>query len=232
MRLETRSTIHAGVNFIVAPFQPTLDRESCLRFQASLEENDIPISHVDYEERTLVISRETPAPLQIKIGIVGPQIGQLLIIAPSLGGRSLGVFGVEAEDISKVFTETYFTQQFQVLSCDVTLRDLYETDSDHAFKELWENRLHQSQDGLKSLKRTVLGGGLRFVMPHDEENPLIEVKIESYLQNTRKLFLEAQFSWPVPEMPVNSLDPERRITIVDDYMRGELANFVQEGQTL
>jgi hypothetical protein len=230
MNLQSRETIYAGTNFIVAPMQPALDRQSCLRFQELLDGAGISVANVRYSDRELIVVRETPFPLEIKVGIVGPQIGQIIIVTPILIGRSLDGFGAEAEDIVNVFSQAWNFPQRQILSCDATLRDLYDTTSEHAFKELWEQRLHQSQEGLNLLGRPVLGGGLRFVMPPTENEPLIEVKIESFLRNSRKLFLEAQFTWPSPQPPGNALDPENRLCLVDNYMQNELVRFIMEGQ--
>lgn len=231
MILGSRSTIHAGVNFVVTPM-PILDRASCLRFQELLDVSGIAVSNVVYGEREFAAIRQTPAPLEIRIGVAGPQIGQLLIVAPQ-PGRPIESVADEAEEIARDFNIIWPGPQRQVLSCDATIRDLYETSSDHALIEIWERRLRQSPERLKALGRPVLGGGLRLVMPpmpEDETAPQIEVKIESYLPNTRKIFLETQFTWPRPAQPGTPLDPRARLEQVDGYIGKNVVEFVMEGQ--
>jgi hypothetical protein len=231
MRLDSRATIHAGVNFVLAPF-PGLDRTSCLKIQETLSDLGVNLSNVVYGEREFVAARQRPAPLEIKIGIVGPQIGQLLILATQ-SISSLDIFYAEADDIVKAFDETWPFPQRQIVSCDATIRDLYETSSEHSFAELWEKRLHQTPHSLQIFGRGVLGGGLRFVMAPKDNNPvepLIEVKIESYLSDTRKLFLESQFTWQQP-LPVGTpLDPSTRLEQVNEFIQKEVVKFIQEGQ--
>ncbi len=231
MKPESRLTIHAGANFILVPMPPVIDKQSRLRFQELLEDVNIPITHASYGEKEISLKRENPYPLEIRVILVGPQIGQLLIVAPELGGRSIGGVGKEAEDVVRAFTETWAFPQRQILSCDATIRDLYDTTRDHAFQELWEGRLKQSPEAFQIFGRPVLGGGLRFVMPNVEDGSQIEVKIESWLRDTSKLFIETQFAWPNPQKPGNPIDPEIRLNQVDNYIQNEVVKFVMEGQS-
>jgi hypothetical protein len=228
MKPESRVTLYAGVNFVLAPMQPSLNKAGCLEFQQILDKYGITITKAVYSEKELNLIRERPDPLEIKIAIIGPQIGQLIIAAPQLGSRSLGVASAEAEDVVRAFEAAWQIPQRQILSCDATIRDLYNTDGQHAFQELWEGRLKQPADGLRTFGRAVLGGGLRFVMPAHESDPTIEVKIESFLQNTAKIFLETQFAWPIPQKPGAPMDPENRLTTVDNYIQKEVVNFIME----
>jgi hypothetical protein len=156
-------------------------------------------------------------------------VGQLLIVAPH-PKRPVDSVAREAEDIARAFSDTWAFSQRQVLSCDATIRDLYETSSEHAFIELWEKRLHQSPESIKAFGRPILGGGLRLVMPpvpQNQSEPMIEVKIESYLKDTSKLFLEAQFTWRQPEPPGVPLNPTARLERVDNYIQKEVVGFME-----
>ncbi len=231
MQLDSRFTIHAGVNFVLAPF-PGLDRMTCLKFQEALAEGGVTVSTTVQGEREFTASRQTPSPFEIKIGMVGPHIGQLLILAAQ-PISSLEMLCEEAEDVAQAFGKTWFVPQRQILSCDTTIRDLYETSSEHAFIELWEKRLRQTPESLQVFGRGVLGGGLRFVMaPRDNDpmEPMVETKLESYLSDTRKLFLEAQFTWRQPLPPGTALDPSSRLIRVDNFIQKEVVQFIQEGQ--
>jgi hypothetical protein len=229
MEVSSRRTIHAGVNFIIAPL-PNLDINTRLDFQRRLDEINIDPSEFKFEGNRLVAARTAPMPLNIVVGTVGPQIGQLLIVAPDLGTRSLGVVGAEANDIAQVFSSLWPNRQ--IVAADTTIRDLYDSSRDHAFQEIWESLLRQSSESLLAFHRPVLGGGLRFVMPPTAENPnepLIEVKIESFLNNTRKFFVETQCKWTVPQPPGTSLDPETRLEFADNFIQIEVMNFIVGG---
>jgi hypothetical protein len=229
MKLGTRLTIHAGVNFVLSPFAG-IDRPSCWKFQENLENMGINISNIVFGDREFVVARQTPAPLEVKVIVAGPQIGQLLIISPQ-PGRALEVLTEEIEDVARAFSAVWFLPHTQILTCDSTVRDLYDTDSEQTFQQLWEKRLHQASDGLRVFGRPVLGGGLRFVMPPTQEgpDPIIEVKIESFLSDTRKLFLETQFVWRQSTLPGYLLDPANRLMQVDNYIQKEVVSFITEG---
>jgi hypothetical protein len=120
----------------------------------------------------------------------------------------------------------------QIVAIDAAFRDLYETSAEHALMELWETRLGQSADALAVLGHPVAGGGLRLVMPPHpgQPEPLeIEVRIESFLQDTKKIWVETQFRWPRPMPPGVSLDPTRRLKEVNDYIDNELLSFIIGG---
>lgn len=136
----------------------------------------------------------------------------------------------EAEQVIEAFEETWPVPQRQIIRRDVSLKCLYETTGDHAFQELWEERLGQSQDSLSAFGRPVLGGGLRFVMPPQPSDPAqVEVKIESYLIDTRKMYVETQFVWSKPMPPGASFDPRDRLTEVDAYITDQVHSFIQGG---
>jgi hypothetical protein len=226
MKKNSRITIHAGVNLVVAPM-PELTLEARLSFMRRLEEIGIKITDTKFDDQKLVFIRRGQMPLEITVGLVGPQFGQLLVVAPQLGNRSLDIVCEEAEDIAGIFSNIY--PQRQILSCDATIRDLYDSSSEHAFKEIWETRLHQTPESLSAFGRPVLGGGLRFVMPSandDPANPMIEVKIESFLNDIRKIFLETQFTWNRPQPPGSLLDPGKRLEALDDFIQDEVVRFV------
>lgn len=224
-------TYHIGINYVLSP-PPKISKKHYLDFQKALVDKgidfdgggDVPEIHIE---------RKTP-PLQIRvIASKEAPVGQLLIIAPK-PDRSSEVFGKEADAIVRAFQETWQTpRQIQILSCDSTIRYLYEANGEHAFQELWESRLKQPKGSLNALSRPVLGGGLRFVMPPipDEPNPTqIEVKIESYLQDTKKIFVEVEFKWPQPKDVGSLFDPMKRLMTIEEYIENQVKPFIEEGR--
>jgi len=229
MEIESRTTIHAGVNFVIAPF--VFDRKSCARFQELISEIDPNLGQFSYGEREFQATRQRPTPLAIQVIASGPQVGQLVIIATQ-HVPSRDTFTAEADYVAQAFTQVWGTPK-QILSCDATMRDLYETSSEHALIELWEKRLHQTPEDLQVFGRPVLGGGMRFVMPPPSSaptDPVIELKIESLLQDARKLFFEAQFIWQRPRAPGEALEPSARLQQVDDFLKTKVVKFVMEGR--
>jgi hypothetical protein len=228
---ESRITIHMGINFIVSPI-PTINKQSNLNFQHSLTTQGIDFAKVEFKEREIVVAREAPTRLEVKVAALAPSpVGQFLILAP-YPERPLDLFIKEAEAIVRAFDSTWPAKSRQVISCDATLRDLFESSGEHAFQELWETHLHQPPDSLAVLGRPVLGGGLRFVMPPqpDEPKPVqIEVKIESFLRDTKKIYVETQFKWPQPMPPGEPLSPSNRLKQVDKYIEDEVVSFIMGG---
>lgn len=229
MRPESRQIIHMGVNFLMVP-PPLIDPRTHIGFQSSLISSGIEFANTIYREHQIEVLREEPSPLRVLVGRQQQApLGQLLITA-SLPARPLGVFAKEAEAVIKAYHNTW-SQPIQVISRDVTIRDLYETTDEHAFKELWERKLWQKPEALATFGRPVLGGGLRFVMPavpNEPEPAEIEVKVESYLQNPRKIYVEVQFKWPQPTPPGRQLDPEERLQKVNSYIQNEVISFIME----
>ncbi len=180
MNPESRQTIHIGVNFVFSPVL-TIDPQSNLVFQQQLLQCGIEFARVDFKDRELIVIRETPTRLEIRVGTVGgAPISQLLVVSPDPKSE-LDLFIKEAEAVIEAFQATWPSKNRQIVSADVTFRDLYESPGEHAFQELWEKRLGQPENSLAILGRPVLGGGLRLVMPPklDEPEPAgVEIKIE------------------------------------------------------
>ena len=228
MNPDSRQIIHIGVNFVISPL-PSIDPSSRLQFQQALIEAGIDYSKVEFKDKAIVVVRETPTRLEIKVAATKtPNVGQLLILAPH-PKRALISFVQEAEAVVQAFDTTWPADNRRVLSSDTTLRELYETSERHAFREIWERLLGQSTDKLAALGRSVSGGGLRFVMPPEQGQPepfQIEVKVESYLRNARKIYVETQFRWPQPLPPGSPPDPRSRLEQVNDYVRSNVINFL------
>jgi len=229
---HSRQTIHMGINFLFSPV-PVINRQSHIRFQQSLIETGVDFKTTSLNQGEIVVNREEPSRLNIRVAALGqPPAAQILIVAPHWG-CDVVVFTKEVEAVLRALESTWPSRRRQVLSCDATFRDLYETSAEHAFQELWEMRLGQSESALKVLGRPVLGGGLRFVMPAnlDDPEPLqVEVKIESYLQDTKKIFIETQFAWPAPTPRGTPFDPEKRLSMIDRYVENEVVSFLEGGR--
>lgn len=224
--------IHVGINFILIP-QPPLSKRISLAFQGSLIDQGVDIAGTQYTSDGIIIACYEPVALEARISSTAPNVGQLLI----LGGQNPGsvdLFSQRVEAILQAYYETFPTDTRRLIASDVTLRFLYETGADHAFRQLWENRLHQSVNSLATLGGPVLGGGLRFVVPlvdKSDEPCIVEVKIESLLSDADKLYVEAIFKWELNSVPNATLDATRRLRLVDEYVDQKVGAFMDWEET-
>jgi len=232
MRPDSRQIIHMGINYVILPM-PMVDQEHNLKFQSSLIAKGVDFTNLALEESQIRIWRNPPLPLEIRVSAQTSQpqpFGQILVIAPN-PNRPLENFISEVVAVLEAFNQTWLPQNRRILSCDVTLRCLYQSTSEHAFRELWEERLCQPPDSLAKLERRVLGGGLRFVMPPqqgDTEPTQVEVRIESFLRDTKKIFIETQFTWPAPKPPGTDFAPATRLNQANEYVENQVHAFMME----
>ncbi|MCZ7570984.1 MAG: hypothetical protein M5U01_20750 [Ardenticatenaceae bacterium] len=225
---DTRQTIYMGINFITSP-EPIVDKRSHITFQQSLLTHGVDFDRAEQPERQIVVVREAPTRLLVKV-VSTPSIGQLLVVSEDpRADLDLELFSRNVEATVAAFEATWPARNRQLIRSDATFRDLFETSAEHAFQELWEVRLHQPADSLAVLGRPVLGGGLRFVMPaqSNEADPVqIEVKIESFLQDSKKIFVETQFVWSQSAPPAVPLNGEQRLKQVDAYIGNTVIPFI------
>lgn len=228
---HSRFIIHIGINYFTVP-PPAITNQAFLAFQQAVLTNGLEFSKVENQKNSIVLVRESPAPLQITVNALEPPVGQILVVAPQPKG-SLELFIQEVEAAVRAYESVWSAQNRQIIKADATIRELYETTSRHAFQELWEERLGQPADALSAFGRPIRGGGLRFVMdPIQEDLPVqIEVKIESFLRDTSKIFVETQFTWPVPTKPAVSFEISERLTRMNSYVETQVKNFLSGGQT-
>ena len=230
MRPDSRQIIHMGTNYVILPM-PMIDQEHSLKFQRALISKGIDFTNLALEENQIRVWRNPPLPLEIRTIAQTSQpqpFGQILVIAPT-PNRRLENFISEVAAVLEAFDQTWPSQNRRILSCDVTLRCLYQSTSEHAFQELWEERLHQPPGSLAKLERRVLGGGLRFVMPPqpgDPEPTQVEVKIESFLRDTKKIFIETQFTWPAPKPPGSDFASAARLNQANEYIENQVHAFM------
>ena len=226
MKTQSRVIVHAGINFISIPV-PLVVPQTLLAFQQAVMTHGLEYNRVEAPKNTISLLRDVPYPLQITVSAHESQVGQLLILTPQPKG-SLDLFIQEAEAAIQAYESVWTAPNRQIVHADATIRQLYETTSQHAFQELWESRLGQSSQALSAFGRPIRGGGLRFVMdPVAEDLPAqIEVKIESFLLDTTKIFVETQFTWPIPSTPPSPFNVRERIEKMNSYIEANVQSFI------
>ncbi len=227
---NTRQSIYFGVGCVLTP-QPVFDAEHSLRFQQELAKQGLTFNAASTPLGWIILQRAAP-PLEVRLQQPGPPVGTLVTTA-SLPERTLEEFTDEAKMVLEAFKATWEGRgQVQVIQREITIRHLYDVAAEHAFQYLWEQRLGGTEQELGAFGRKVGGGGLRFVMPPADlgsGDPGIEVKIESFLANPKKLFVELQMKWFVPG-PLEDFDPASLLEEGQGYASKEIVAFIGGGQ--
>ena len=231
MRLDTKQHYHFGVNYLFAPAY-SLTAERFVDLQSALAR---PASGLAFDiaqripaSGAITLRRTGSTPLDVTIQCPAAPITQLTIVAAT-PGRRLEDFVGEAETVIEAVIST-FGAPSQIIRRDCTIRHLYSLSSgeEHSFRYLWERRLAQDASTLEALGRKILGGGLRLVMPPDPEivdDATVELKVESFLENSRLLFVECGFVWSSP-VPGEELAAAPMTSIVEAFIDEKAAPFI------
>jgi len=227
MLKDSRVAIHFGVNFVLAP-APVIDGAHLRKFADALAEEGLEFEATSMPPGVGAFQRTSNRRLEVRVlHQQNAPIGQLLALAPN-PGRTLGEFVEEAEGMCAAFNKVW-PEPRNIVARDVAIRHLYDVKAEHAFQFLWEQRLKEEESQLQAFGRSVLGGGLRFVMPpipNEPEPKQIEVKIESFLQDSRKLYVDVSCAWPGPARSPQ-LDPKSILEEVFQYATTEVVAFIE-----
>lgn len=233
MKPHSGRLIHVGINFLTIPTS-SISNQTSIQFQQAIIAQGLEFQRLERAESQLVVLRETPSPLQIRVGPPdpgNPQFGQVLIIAEN-PNTPFDLFLKETEAALEAFNDVWGAPNRQIIHCDGNIRMLYETTSQHAFQELWEKRLGQPAQALGAFGRPIRGGGLRFVMdplPDEADPTQIEVKIESFLMDTSKIFVETVFTWRALSTPGVPFNARGRLEQMNHYVDKEVSSFISGG---
>jgi hypothetical protein len=224
---KTCQTIYAGVNYVFAP-APPLGNEVFLQFQSALAKHGLSFDRAKRADGEWTLTRDKP-PLNLLAKIPEPRvpIGQVMVTSEWLE-HGLDALTDETSTVYDAVFEVWPGAK-QVVSRDATVRQLYDAGGMPAFTYLWERRLGQQGGQLAFLGRPVSGGGLRLVLPPDPSaaDPVQgEVKIESFLRDPRKLFVEVTLAWPKPEPPTDRFEPRQLLREVESFATSDVREFL------
>jgi len=226
MKEHSRKLIHIGINHLLSP-RPSISQERIIAFQQAIINNGLEFSQLNRQDDRIILIRENPSPLHITIISSNQPVGQLIVVAPH-PKTPLDLFVKEAEAVCVAFDNVWSSHNRQIIGGDTTIRELHETTSQHAFQELWEKRLGQQPNSLAVFERPIRGGGLRFVLDpvqSDADPSQIEVKVESYLNDTNKIFVEIQTRWQNSQ-PSSSFDINGRIQEANSFLTNKVHKFI------
>jgi hypothetical protein len=207
------------------------ERHMAVEFEKALLDKGLDFSQTNLYEQSFVLTRSQPSQLQVKLESPGPQVRGIHIVSQS-PQYDLEMFCRDAEAATTAFQSTWPSPQYQVLNVIGKIHHLYSSDT-HAFKFLWEQRLRQQPQDFQILgNRPVAGGGLRLMMPPHSVNgspPVsIELRIESFLRETNKLFVETVFTWPQPRniQTEEGFGPQPFMEEIENFAANDLWNFI------
>ncbi|EKO79718.1 MULTISPECIES: hypothetical protein [unclassified Leptospira] len=228
---RNRNIIHVGLSDLFLPIL-VRSKSEVLQLQTILEELGIEITGTNYGPNQNVLTRQlAQSVLTVQLANAGPNITQLLIISENPDG-SLESIEEDFERVLEAFDKVWPLQGKNAVKSDLTVRLLTDSSTEHAFGEIWEKRLRQNRDSLQQLGRPILGGGLRFVLPplnpQDPEDHGIEIKIESFFPDPRKIFMETIFLWSTPRTISEKWSTSDRIQKVIQYSEQHLIPFLDQ----
>lgn len=229
---NSKTTSYFSLQYLLAGvWNP--ERIKTVEFEKALLESGLDFSQINVAEKGFTLNRSQPSQLQVKIESPGPQVTTLQVISQN-PQYDLGMFCRDAEAVTESFQRTWPADHYQILTMTGKIHHLYSSQT-HAFKYLWENRLGQVSSDFQALgRRPVAGGGQRLLMPpHSVEGAApvsIELRIESFLRETNKLFVETVFTWPRPQV-INkgeTFEPQQAMEAVEQFAANEVWNFISE----
>jgi len=229
---QSKTSIHFSISYAFA-MQWVPDKSKNLDFQRALLENGLDFSQINVTERQFTLFRAEHSPLRVVIESNGPQVCSLHAVAQN-PTCDLDMFTMDADAVCSGFLQTWPAEQYQLVRRAAKIHHLYSCNT-HAFGYLWEKRLGQSPEDFQALgQRPVAGGGLRLVMPPvnlpDSEPNSIEVRIESFMRETTKLFIETAIVWPKPVIIQKNekLNPKSLMQQTENYATNEVWNFLTQ----
>ncbi|HEU0078434.1 MAG TPA: hypothetical protein VFQ76_12330 [Longimicrobiaceae bacterium] len=234
---HSRQTIQFTVGFLIGPALE-LDEERIAAFRARLEEEDIRFEHAEHADSTLVLARNAPSSLQVQI--VSGQVGggpepvpvTQIVIATAIGQdvpvAEVADFANAAHEVTDVARDVWPEMEY-VLGWNTGVRSLFASSTEHSFQYLWEQRLGQDTQELSVFGRPILGGGLRLMFPPGQEEGeqyQAEVRVESFLEDVRRLYVEVNLAHGSPE-PINALNPTTLIGATEAFMDERVLPFLR-----
>ncbi len=229
---ETKTTILFQINFVIA-YPPKLDKTKALQLQQKLLDNTLDFDQTNLTEKQYLLKRTNPQ-LNFQINAPAPNLTALTVTSPNPQSDE-EMFIQEASAALNAWSACFPAPAYQLVQNNARLHQLYSC-SDHAFKYLWEQRLNQNPAQFKTLgNRIIAGGGIRLVLPPSQsenqpsdENPhSIQIRIESFFKEPKKLFIETAFTWPKAQtIRENNFLVSEKINTVKNFTANEVWNFI------
>jgi hypothetical protein len=229
---DSRQTIYAAINYVVVP-APRVDSQYRLKYQQALSERGIEYDNVALQGLQLLVRRVQAPSLVVRVvGAAQGAVGQLGVVGPG-PAVDVELFLREVEAVGEAYGLAW-GQNGQIISLDVTLRDLFECSGKSAFEEIWVDKLGRTQSELAPFGRSVDGGGVRLVMRPDAASPdptEAQVRIESFLHQRERLWIETIFKWVKPRSFIEGMNARLPISTVSDFVESAVVDYLVSGES-
>lgn len=225
MKENSRQVLYFGINLVSIP-AIIIDKEKSIEFQKAINNQGLDFNVAKPLKDRIIIQRDGPTSLEISA--ITPQnqpFSQLIVNSNKPATSEL--FIAETEAAARAYQEVWPANPRQLIGADATIRELHEATDVHAFKEIWESRLGQSDESLQTFNKLIRGGGLRFILDPkpDEDDPVqVEVRVESYFNNVKKIYLETIFRWLRPS---GEFDTRDKLLNMNDYINSHVIKFLR-----
>ena len=232
---ESRQTIQLNAGFVVSPAL-ALDEDRVAAFRARLAEEGVEFEQAEQADGSVVLVRFQPSSLQVQLNTMqmdGPeptlvtQIVLLAAVGPDSPVPSPQDFADLAHEVTDAARDAW-PEMEQVLGWSTGTRTLFAARTEHSFQYLWEHRLGQPIDSLGVFGRPVLGGGVRLMFPAGEgpgEQFQAEVRVETFLEDVRWLFVELNLASGAPE-PISAMNPTALVQTSEDFLVNRVLAFL------
>ncbi|HEX7242346.1 MAG TPA: hypothetical protein VF263_18810 [Longimicrobiaceae bacterium] len=232
---ESRQTIQLNAGFLVSPAL-VLDEDRVAAFRARLAEEGVEFEHAEEADGSVVLVRFQPSSLQVQLNTMqvdGPepavvtQIVLLAAVGPDSPVPAPADFADLAHEVTDAAREVW-PEMEQVLGWSTGTRTLFAARTEHSFQYLWEQRLGQPIDSLGAFGRPVLGGGVRLMFPAGEgpgEQFQAEVRVETFLEDVRWLFVELNLASGAPE-PISAMNPTALVQTSEEFLVNRVLAFL------
>ena len=227
---QSKTTVHLSLQYVLAgAWSP--ERARTVEFEKALLGNGLDFGQTLSRDNAFTLIRTQPSHLQIKLESPGPQVVSLLVLANN-PQYEREMFERDAEAVTQAFLQTWPAEHYQILTVNSKSHHLYSARGP-AFQYIWEERLGQTPEDFRLLGgRPVAGGGLRLVMPPHAagggEPTSIDVRVESFLREPNKIFIETAFTWPKPRVvgSEQGFDPPRYVEETERFAAEEVWAFL------
>ena len=227
---ESRTSVHFMVSYVLAG-APAMEQARAVDFQKALLDNGLEFAQTNLRPRSFMLIRHEPANLQVKLDAPAPPVSTIQVLSNN-PVYDITMFARDALAVTDAYRQTWPAERYQIVRTTAKISQLYSS-QEHAFKYRWETRRGQSAEDFKRLgPRPVAGGGLRLMIPpHSvggEEPRSIELRIESFLREPRKLLVETTFAWLQPRVvgKDEAFDIAERLEALENYAAEEVWNFI------
>ena len=229
---ESRTSVHFQLGLVIAcPW--TTESARTVELQKAMLDQGLEFGQTNTRPGSFVLTRGEPSHLQVKFETPGPQLTGIQILANN-PSYDADLFCRDGSAVLSAYRQIFPVDHLLIIQATARIHHLYSSQA-HAFQYLWETRLNQSGQDFRCLgNRPVAGGGLRLLIPPHaigtEEPRSIEIRIESFLLEQRKLLVDTLFVWPKPR-PINAgqaIEPESYLQPVEQFASNEVWTFLTQ----